>query len=86
MQYVKVSKSGRLIVKSYFKLSSLASVVEFLNQMNRNRRYINKLVEYLTQPKTVEHTIYSFSSEHFHTSDDVYTPETFKTYQYRIYF
>ena len=38
-------KSGRLIVTSYdFKLSmlflsSLASVVEFLNQMKRNRRY-----------------------------------------------
>ena len=46
MQYVKVCKSGLLIVTSYFKLgmsflSSLASVVEFLNQMKRNRRYQN---------------------------------------------
>ena len=44
MQYVKVCKSGQLIVTSYFKvsmsfLSSLASVVEFLNQMKRNHRY-----------------------------------------------
>ena len=43
MPYVKVCRCGRLIVASYFKLSmsflsSLASVVEFLNQMNRNRR------------------------------------------------
>ena len=37
-------KSGRLIVTSCFKLSmsflsSLASVVEFLNQMKKNRRH-----------------------------------------------
>ena len=44
MQYVKVCKSGRLTETSYFKLSmsflsSLASVVELLNQMKGNRRY-----------------------------------------------
>ena len=44
MQYVKVFKSGSIVVTSHFKLSmsflsSLASVVEFLNQMKRNHRY-----------------------------------------------
>ena len=40
----EVFKSGSIFVTSHFKLimsflSSLASVVEFLNQMKRNRRY-----------------------------------------------
>ena len=47
MQFVKVCKSWRLFVTSYFKLSmsflsSVASVVEFLNQMKRNRRVVTK--------------------------------------------
>ena len=44
IQYVKVCKSGSIILTSHFKLnvsflSSLASVVEFLNHMKRNHRY-----------------------------------------------
>ena len=50
MQYVKVFKSGSIVVTSHFKLSmsflgSLASVVEFLNQISEEKSSLLKLVE-----------------------------------------
>ena len=44
-------------------LSSLASVVEFLNQMKRNRCVVTKTCRIINTNGTVEHTISSFSSK-----------------------
>ena len=58
MQYVKVSKSGSIIVTSHFKLS-----MSFLSSLaDEEKSLLLKLVEYLKQTESVELTYFIYAS------------------------